>query len=171
MPADAVCLHRSPGTRPIGFSTLNGVRCILTITLRRRISKCACMRVIRTTALTLSSGRYSRVAINCMCRVYKVLTTPLHRTSAMRRRRVQVPAPIPAPGVAHRRLHRRLLERPAASSTEASMATTRRRPIDFSAAASRKRVRRAIRVRSLAIHFNGITMPTTTLTRRAHRNA
>ena len=111
MPADAASLHRYQGARPIASLTLNGVGCISTITIRRRISKCACMRVTRTTALTSSSARYSRGAINCLCRVCKVLTTRLHKTSAMPRHQRQARGRIRVreEGRRHQRPRRHLL--------------------------------------------------------------
>ena len=85
----AVSILRYPAPRPIASLTLNGAQCISPITLRRRILRCACTRIIPTSGLTSSLALCSPAATSCMSRVCRDRTTPLRRTSAMPARRAQ----------------------------------------------------------------------------------
>jgi len=94
--AVAVSLRQYQAPRLIVSLILNGARYISRIPLRPRTSRYACMRMIRTSALTSSSARFSRGAVNCMFPVCRVRVTPLRRTSAVSARLQQARALIPA---------------------------------------------------------------------------
>jgi hypothetical protein len=94
--AAAVSLRQYQAPRLIVSLILNGAQYISRIPVRRRTSRYACMRMIRTNALTSSSARFSRGAINCMFRVCRVQVTPLRRTSAVLARPQQARALISA---------------------------------------------------------------------------
>ena len=94
--AAAVSLRQSQGPRLIVSLILNGARYISRIPLRRRTSRYACMRMIRTSALTSFSARFNRGAVNRMFRVCRAQLTRLRRTSAVSARLEQARALIPA---------------------------------------------------------------------------
>ncbi len=94
--------------RPIASLTSNGAQCISPIILKRRISRCACMKIIPISGLTSSSAPSSPAAINSMFLVYRARTTPLLRTSAMARR-PQARALTPAQVAEHLHLRQRRL--------------------------------------------------------------
>src|SRR5262245_49810423 len=96
LPAGAVSLRQYQAPRLIVSLILNGARYISRIPVRQRTSRYACMRMIRTSALTSSSARFSRGAINCMFLVCRVQVTPLRKTSAVSARLQQARALIPA---------------------------------------------------------------------------
>ena len=94
--------------RLIASLTLSGAQCISPITIRPRISRLGCMRIIRTSGLTSSLALSSPVATNCMCRGYRVPEGLLLRTSAMLTRQHRARALTPARVAEHRHLHLRL---------------------------------------------------------------
>jgi len=94
--AAAVFLRQYQAPRLIASLILNGARYISRIPLRPRISRYACMRMIRTNALISSSARFNRGAVNRMFRVCRVQVTPLRRTSAVSPRLQKARALIPA---------------------------------------------------------------------------
>ena len=108
-PAAVASLLPCQALRPIAFLTSNSVQCISPITLRRRISRCGCMRIIPISGLTSSSARSSPAATNCMSRVYRARVGRLLRTSAMLARQRQARAPIPVRVAERPRPQRHLL--------------------------------------------------------------
>ena len=110
-PADVASLPRCQAPRPIASLTLNGAQCILPITLKRRISRYDCMRMIRTSGLTSSSAPSSPAATNCMSLAYRARAGLLLRTSAMLTRQPQARALTHARVAEHRHPRRRQARR------------------------------------------------------------
>ncbi len=106
LPAVVASLLLCQALRPIASLTLNGAQCISSITIRPRISRYDCTKIVRTSSLILSSAPCSPAAINSMSRACRDLTTPLPRTSAMLARRPQARALIHAQVVERRHLRR-----------------------------------------------------------------
>jgi hypothetical protein len=106
-PAAVASLHPYQAVRPIASLTSNGERCISPITIRRRISRSGCTRMIPTSGSTISSVLFSLAAINCMSQAYKDRARSLLRTSAMRIRQGPGRGLIPAQG-GHRLRRQRL---------------------------------------------------------------
>ena len=94
--AAAVSLPQYQAPRLIVSLILNGVRYMPRIPVRRRTSRYACMRMIRTSALTSFLARFSRGVINCMFRVCRVQMALLRKTSAVPTRLQQARALTPA---------------------------------------------------------------------------
>ena len=91
---------------------LNGVPRTLPLRRRRRISRCACMRIIPTSDLTSFSGPYNPAAINSMFRACRDLVTRSLRTSATLTHRLQDRALTPALLAERRHLRPRRQQRP-----------------------------------------------------------
>jgi hypothetical protein len=79
----AVFLRQYQGPRLIVSLILNGVQYMPRNPVRRRTSRYACMRMIRTSVLTSFSARFNQGAINRMFRVCRVPTAPLRRIFAV----------------------------------------------------------------------------------------
>ena len=109
-PVVAVSLLQYRAPHRIASSTLNGAQCISPITLRRRISRFGCMRIVPTSSLTSSLAPSSPAATSYMFRVCRERTTPLRRTSAMPGRQPQARVPTPARVAEHQ--HRHLQQQP-----------------------------------------------------------
>jgi len=105
-PAAVAFLPPSPAARPIASLTLNGARCISRITIRRRISRSGCMRMIPTSGSTSSSAPSSLAATNCMSQAFKVRARSLLRTFAMLIRQGRDRGLTPAQGEPRLRLQR-----------------------------------------------------------------